>query len=774
MKIWMLTGETPSAAGGGIARYTDQMARALVAAGAEVVVFGPSDREADEMADGGYRVVSFDWPSLEAARQKPWREKEAAPSERSLSNDFAIAWKVAEMVGARAAAEGPPDVIESPEYKALGVFVKQRQLTDATFLPGVPLVVTLHTPDYVVRQLNHEPRFALPTYWTGVQERWLMRSADALVAPSAFIAGELAARENLALKSITVCPLPLEIDDEAEGDLGVDHNAGDPELVFFGRLELRKGIRELLLACERAWLAGRVFRLVLVGGTTTYSTRGVTVEEWIRKRYARWLEEGKLEVTGELPRVAAAERLQRAHAVVIPSLWENYPYSCLEALAAGTPVLATRQGGMVEMLGDEDPPGRVFDWDATDEFEKTLEWALGLDGEARREIGKRARARARSIADPAAIAARRLAHFRETVADWRPPVRFPFVSQDPTASPDRTRAEEETAGETTVVIPCYNLGEFLPEALASVEACGPNPPHVLVVDDGSTEAATRELLDTLEAERRPWLRILRKANGGLASARNAGAAAAETEFITFLDADDCLGPEFVCRSLELLGRYPNVDIVASWVQFFGADSGIWRGWNLELPYLLLHNLMVPICTVRRQPFLRYGQNRPAMEYGLEDLDGWISMLAAGCGGVVIPEALVRYRVREASMYRSINRAAYLYLYDTIAEGHPELMRRHGTELYQLLNANGPAHDFDMPTAWGTPYDALLRQESTRHRAALDAIERHWEETVALRTELQEAREAEAREWRTACDLRARLGKLDAEVQALRRERADRG
>lgn len=763
----MLTGEVPAAAGGGIARYTDQMARALVEAGAEVVVFGPAAVDADAVAGGGYRLVTFDWPTLEKARHEGWRGEGPPPPERTVSNDFAIAWRLSEMVRGRAVREGPPDVIEAPEYKAIACYLKQRQLTDPGYLPGVPLVLMLHTPDFVVRRLNHEPRFTLPNYWIGVQERVLMHAADALVAPSAFIAGELAAREDLPLKSITVCPLPLYPSPPS----GPRDPAPPPEdrveLAYFGRLELRKGIRELLRGCVEAWEAGREFRLVLIGGTTVFASRAVTVEDWIRDRYARWIEAGCLELTGELDREAAAERLDRARAVVVPSLWENFPYSCLEAMERGRPVLATPNGGMVEMLGEDGEAGRIFSWAQEGSFAAALDWLLGLSPAALETVGARARTRARAISDPSAVARRRLEHFHSIVAAARPANRFPFLSQDRTRRPRRARAAEERAGATTVVLPCFNLGRFLPDALESVRQSRFDAWTALVVDDGSTDEATRALLADLESRNDPQVRVLRQRNGGLASARNAGAGAATTEFVTFLDADDRLGPDFLARSIALLERFPNVDIAASWVQFFGEDTGIWRGWNLELPYLLLHNLMVPICTVRRQPFLHHGLNRPAMEYGLEDLDGWISMLEAGCGGVVIPEPLVFYRVRTASMFRSINRAAYLYLYDTIAEGHPRLMERYGTELYQLLNANGPAHEIDLPTSWGAPYDALLRQESTRHQAALAEAERQWRDSVQLRQDLQEARLAAEREWRTACELRQRVTQLDEEIRKLK-------
>ena len=71
--------------------------------------------------------------------------------------------------------------------------------------------------------------------------------------------------------------------------------------------------------------------------------------------------------------------------------------------------------------------------------------------------------------------------------------------------------------EASVIIPCYNQGQYLHEAIDSVLGQTFSDLEIIVVDDGSTDPATRE---TLEFLNRPATRLLRRENGGLAAARN--------------------------------------------------------------------------------------------------------------------------------------------------------------------------------------------------------------------------------------------------------------
>ena len=102
-----------------------------------------------------------------------------------------------------------------------------------------------------------------------------------------------------------------------------------------------------------------------------------------------------------------------------------------------------------------------------------------------------------------------------------------------------------------VIIPCYNDGALAKEAVASVterEAL-----ELIVVDDGSTEAAT---LAALEELRQQGVCIIRRSNGGLSAARMTGVGATSAPYIYPLDADDLLCPNALCELAGALDACP--------------------------------------------------------------------------------------------------------------------------------------------------------------------------------------------------------------------------
>src|SRR5262245_5679734 len=105
------------------------------------------------------------------------------------------------------------------------------------------------------------------------------------------------------------------------------------------------------------------------------------------------------------------------------------------------------------------------------------------------------------------------------------------------------------APAVVVVIPGFNAGRFLERAIASVEAQSLGAWEIVVVDDGSTE---RETLDVLERVPRARVRVVRQANEGLAAARNRGVRESSMPFVQFLDADDLLLPSKLARQAAAL------------------------------------------------------------------------------------------------------------------------------------------------------------------------------------------------------------------------------
>jgi glycosyltransferase involved in cell wall biosynthesis len=116
----------------------------------------------------------------------------------------------------------------------------------------------------------------------------------------------------------------------------------------------------------------------------------------------------------------------------------------------------------------------------------------------------------------------------------------------------------------SVILPTYNCGHFIGEAIDSILGQTRVPDQILIVDDGSTD-------DTEQVVRRytdPRIEYIRQANAGVSVARNTGLDAARGDFVTFLDADDRWRPTFVERMHDLLDVTPSaVCAFANFVRF---------------------------------------------------------------------------------------------------------------------------------------------------------------------------------------------------------------
>lgn len=124
-------------------------------------------------------------------------------------------------------------------------------------------------------------------------------------------------------------------------------------------------------------------------------------------------------------------------------------------------------------------------------------------------------------------------------------------------------------GLISVVIPAYNAGHCLRATLDSVLAQTWTDTEIIVVDDGSTDRTT-DLLATYGTR----VRILRQPNGGLASARRTGVAAARGDCIALMDADDLCRPERLAVQARVLQCWPEVVLCCSDFDAFDAQGTV--------------------------------------------------------------------------------------------------------------------------------------------------------------------------------------------------------
>jgi glycosyltransferase involved in cell wall biosynthesis len=217
-------------------------------------------------------------------------------------------------------------------------------------------------------------------------------------------------------------------------------------------------------------------------------------------------------------------------------------------------------------------------------------------------------------------------------------------------SKNNNMVEEHTNPRISVIIPCYNHGRYLPEAVASVVAQTFGDWELIIVDDGSTDdsAAVAEQLIARYPQYR--MRLLRQANQGLSPSRNNGIRVARGAYILPLDADDQIEPDMLAATLAVLERRPEVGFVYTDVRMFGEENRIWSGGPYSLDKLRFDCPMTPITLFRKHAWdATDGFRSDLYPQGYEDWDFWLSLAAAGWQGDQIARPLVRYRRSNGSM-----------------------------------------------------------------------------------------------------------------------------
>jgi glycosyltransferase involved in cell wall biosynthesis len=240
----------------------------------------------------------------------------------------------------------------------------------------------------------------------------------------------------------------------------------------------------------------------------------------------------------------------------------------------------------------------------------------------------------------------------------------------------------------SVVMPCFNHGEFLPEAVASVTNIKRDDIELIVVDDGSTDERTGREMDRLCAQ---GIKVIRQENKGLAAARNAGVLASKGEYIFPLDADDRMRAGWIDRGIEILDAMPRVGVVYGDTQFFGIRTDVWEAGPFDADRLLDSNVIPCSGLYRRVVWEQTGGYDGTMPVqGYEDWDLWLGAFELGWQFAHIPEVFFEYRQAQGSM---IKRAAAFeeQVREFVAKKHGPLYRERWVQLRALqheLEAKG--------------------------------------------------------------------------------------
>lgn len=618
----------PFVLGGGLGRYVTATAETLAAV-AEVTIFTSDlyEERYHELRAAG----SADLPAgLRYVFVPEPREEDVGAFYHHLH-----CWSARALEALRREyVDQPPDLIEFPDYLGEGCVTVQAKQTLDPLVRRAAVCVRLYTPSELTSVLNgHLPAdhgmrnmFEL--------ERHALRFCDRIVAPGGdvyetyrrFYGRDRVAPALEVHHPVLADPLP----DSADGPV-----AGGPlRLAYLGRMERRKGVQALVRALTG--LAATDWEITLVGGDTDTGPLGVSVRDHL-----------ELAIDGD-PRIALRERVgreevvalfQQADLAVFPSRWECWPNVALEALQRDCPVLATPVGGYTGLV-EHGATG----WLARGTDEHALADALEP------HVADPAAARALRQSGACAAAFARLTD-REVVRERY--VRLIEEERDRF----RPRSRPRPAPLVSVVLPYYRMDAYVEETVQSMLAQSHRPIELVLVNDGSLRKADR-IVEELAATYP--IRVVTQQNTGLGAARNFGISQSRGEYVYPMDPDDIASPAFVERCVEVLEQRPEVAYVTSWSRFVDED-----GVEYDDPhraYFPLGNSVSILDRTNASGSAEAVFRRAVFDAGhwysteMTSYEDWLhyrQLAAAGLFGAIVPEPLLRYRVRRDSMVRTI-------------------------------------------------------------------------------------------------------------------------
>jgi glycogen synthase len=318
---------------GGIGTYVRNAARMLADRGHDVEVFCAGDGSATR-AVSDVRVTQID------AGRDGFRDAVRQP--------FAARHR-----------ERPFDVVEGPEYRADAAGVRRDW-------PYLPLVVRLHTPTSIIDSINQSyvstgqklrfmagglrrgslpRRFWKPDPAASDIEREHTLGADLIVGPSRAIIDELATDWRLPASRTMVVP---NVFAAPPALLSLPPAPAARTILFLGKLEVRKGVIELARAVPKVVRAVPDARFIIVGRSLPMPAGGPTMKDVMMAAYGAAA--ANVEHVDAVPYEAVPALVGRASIAVFPSVWENFPNVCLEAMAAARAVIGSSAGGMAEMI----------------------------------------------------------------------------------------------------------------------------------------------------------------------------------------------------------------------------------------------------------------------------------------------------------------------------------------------------------------------------------------------------------------------------------------
>jgi glycosyltransferase involved in cell wall biosynthesis len=521
------------------------------------------------------------------------------------------------------------EYIHFQDWGGNGFFSIRAKRTGIGFT-NTTLAVTMHSSSEWQRQgMGHWPEKTRSHYKLNRVERYCCENADQLISPSRHMV-EWAREQGWRIPAdakVMPCPFVRHQKEQSLSPVDFSH------LIFFGRLETRKGLdvfcKALTSLFKESGNSG-IQQVSFVGKPGFIKGEGAL--EYLR-RFNDSIPSGiKVTIHDKLDSHAAVAFLVSAGGIVfIPSLVDNCPFTVLECIENHIPFFCARSGGIPDLVDE------------------------------------------RCLFDPDVDSLKQLISSRETMLQpWehrynaeqanRAWLDIHRLEQQPGAVPDSVREDLLIS----VCIPHYNHLDFLPQAIKGITSGDYRNFEIIIVDDGSTDPRAAELLRRYETENTGGrIKVIRHAeNQGLGATRNTAVEHAKGDWVYFNDADNVAFPELLSTYAKAF-QSSRADCLTCGFLAFRSEAypvAETRAKYTFRPYGdfgslgLLDNVMGDAgFGIRKKVFQQLGGFSATHDFALGDWEFLLRLCLKGCHLDVIPEPLYWYRHMPGSMLRSDSR-----------------------------------------------------------------------------------------------------------------------
>lgn len=298
-------------------------------------------------------------------------------------------------------------IVESSDHMAETLGFRQSRH------PSVPFVVRVHTPlSFTEKIAPNIPEVARKA--VELAERRLLRSATHLTAPSRVAADGILSELGIE-RDVVVYPNPPSFDLRPRAERADDAVRDEsPVVLFVGRMNRHKGVDLLVQAIPAIVEAHPGTRFVFAGADNIPAAEHPTVGQYLLSLLPADLH-GRITFTGHIQHEELERYYREATICVLPSRFEMFPYTCLEAMGFGKAIVGSDSGGMFEMLDGGDA-GLLFTPPDVEELQDHVIRLLG-DGRLRRDLGERARRRVEDVYGRERVVDQAEEFYRSAIAD---------------------------------------------------------------------------------------------------------------------------------------------------------------------------------------------------------------------------------------------------------------------------------------------------------------------------------------------------------------------